>query len=134
MPVLPPVKLQQVDVRKPEAIETLLYALAHDVRRHRPGERAPLGERGRLSGSGAGQIPADEDLGAAVVVRHVECVEPRIGVLAERLAGGVRIERLAVALHVRDLPQAGEYPRHLEPGAELDARRAKRSAGHGGTG
>ena len=46
-------------------------------------------------------------------------------------AGGVRVERRAVALHVGDLPQSGEHARHLEPGPELDARRAKWSVGHG---
>jgi hypothetical protein len=65
------------------------------------------------------------------VVRHVERVEPGVRVFAERLAGGVRIERRPVALHVGDLPQAGEHPRYLEPGAELDTRRAKWSVGHG---
>ena len=131
VPVLPPVKLQQVDAREAKPLETLSDAVTNDLRRHRSGERAPLGERPRVSGAGLREIAAHEDLGAAVVVRHVERVEPRVGILAECLAGGVRIERPAVALHVGDLPQAGEHPRHLEPGRELDARRAKWSIGHG---
>ena len=76
------------------------------------------------------EIPGHQDLGAAIVVRHIEGVEPGIGVLAEREGAGVRIERLAVALHVGHLPQAGEHPRHVESGPELDARRAKWSVGH----
>jgi len=87
-----------------------------------------------VSARGTRQIPADEDLGAAVVVGHVEHVEPRVGVLAEREGSGVLIEGLAVSLHVGDLPQTSEHPRHLEPGPELDTRRAQRSSGHGGTG
>ena len=64
------------------------------------------------------------------MVRHVERVEPGVGVFAERLARGVRIERRAVTLHVGDLPQPGEHPRHLQSGPECEARRAKWSIGH----
>src|SRR5207249_1105630 len=84
MSVLPPVKLQQVDARKTQALEALLDTLANDLRRHRPGKRAPLGARGRVTAAAARQIPAYEDLGAAIMIRHVEGVEPRVGVLAER--------------------------------------------------
>jgi hypothetical protein len=132
MPVLPPVELQQVDARKPEPLETLADSFANNFLRHRPGKWAPLGERPGLAASGLREIPADEELGAAVVVGHVERVESRVGVLLEGPAGGIRIEWLAVALHVGDLPETSEHARHLEAGPELDARRAKGSVGHGG--
>jgi hypothetical protein len=130
MPVLPPVKLQQGDPRETEAVETLLHALGNDLRCHRPREWAPLGERGRVPAAGAREVAADEQLRAAVVVRHVEGVESRVGVLAQCLAGGIRVERRAVALHVGDLPEADEHARHLEPGCERDARRTTRSVNH----
>jgi hypothetical protein len=37
MPVLPPVKLQQIDARHAEAVEALLNTGANHVRCHRPG-------------------------------------------------------------------------------------------------
>ena len=84
---------------------------AHDLRRHRPGLRAPFGHGDRPpSPRIAREQPAGDQLGAAVVVGHVEGVEAvrGIGLRAHRRPLGV--ERRAVLLDVGDLPEAADQP------------------------
>ena len=73
----PPVELQQIDLLDAEPVEPLLHALAHDVCCHRSRLGAPFGEGERtlLALRIARQQPAGDDLGAAIVVGHVERVE-----------------------------------------------------------
>ena len=93
----PPVELQQVDLLHAEPVEPLLHAPAHDVRCHRPGLRAPFGEGERpfFLGRVAREQPPGDDLGAAVVVGHVERVEAGLGIGLQRVGAAFRIDRLA---------------------------------------
>jgi hypothetical protein len=67
----------------------------------------------------------------AVVIRHVERVEPGVGVLAERARRGIGIERRPVALHVGDLPQPVRTRGTSSPGASGSAG-GEVGGGHGG--
>ncbi len=118
----PPVKLQQLDRLDAEPFPAALDAFADDRARHRPRRRAPFGE-GDGRRVGARDRPAGDQLGAAVVIRHVERVEaaPRIG--EQRRGRGFAVEFAAVALHVGDLPQADDDARDFEIGRERRAGR-----------
>ena len=62
-------------------------------------------------------------LGAAVVVGHVEAVEAGLGIVGQWPPRPVGIEGAAVALHVGDLPQAGDDAADLEIGRQPDTGR-----------
>ena len=125
----PPVELKKVDALGLHPAARPIDGRAHHLRRHRPGSGAPLGEgRGPVAearpdaagGEHAVEMPGD-DLGAAVVVGHVEGVEAGRGIGRQLRRGALRVERLAVAFHVCDLPQAGDHAADGEPRRELDA-------------
>ena len=134
----PPVELQQVDGLHLHAPERTLDASAHDLGRHRPGCRAPFGERlrpgiragGEASGGDAAQVVASDHLGAAVVIGHVEGIEAGGGILGHRLGRGLGIEGAADTLHVGDLPKPGDDAADLEPGRQLDALGERRMSRH----
>ena len=121
----PPVELQEVDAVDAEPVEPLLHAGTHDGRSHRPGFRAPFGEGERPCGGGpvARQQPAGDQLGAAIVIGHVERVEAGGGIGFECIGTALRIERRAALFQIRDLPQAADQAAHGEPVAERDAVR-----------
>src|SRR5688572_1388109 len=64
---------------------------------------------------------AGNDFGAAIVVRHVECIEARLGIGLHLARQRQRIECASILLHVGDLPKAGEDAADLEIGCECDA-------------
>src|SRR6266481_8644815 len=121
----PPVELQQIDPLETHAIETSLNAGPHYRCCHRPRFRAPFGEGGWRLAAGcrhiaaAGQIEeaSRDDLGAAVMVGHVETVEACPGVIGHGCSGTRGIEGLAASLHIGDLPQPGNDAADLEAGA-----------------
>ena len=102
----PPVELQKVDSRDPEPVQPLLDPGTNGFRRHPAGRRAPLGEGQRVGTSL--QETRGDDLGAAVVIRHVERVKAAVGIVSEVIGDLVRVQTGTVALHVRDLPKAGQ--------------------------
>ena len=118
--VAPPVELHHVDPLAPEALERALDPGAHDRGRHRPRRRAPLGHdqrrRAALGGEDARRAPRHE-LGGAVVVRHVERIEPVARIGRQRLGRRIEVGR-ARALLIRHLPQAGDDPADGEAGRE----------------
>jgi hypothetical protein len=128
----PPMQLEQVDALDAQAGEAAADAGANDVRRHLARLGAPFGKhRGALAGRHALQQPARDLLGTAIMVGHVEGVEARVGVGAQGSRGAVEIERPAIALHVRHLPQPGDHAADGEPGSELaTVRPGGRVLGH----
>ena len=69
----------------------------------------------------AGQEPAGDQLCAAVVVGHVERVEARTGVFEHGRRSRLRVEELAAALHVGDLPEAADNAGDVESRRKRDA-------------
>ncbi len=123
----PPMELQEIDGRDAEAPQTELNADAHHVRRHRAGRRTPFGEddrsmrAGRLAAGEAGQEPSRDQLRAAVMVSHIESVEAHAGIFEHRRGSRLGVKRLAVALHVSDLPEPGYDAANVEFRRERDA-------------
>ena len=86
--VAPPVELHDVHRRQVEAAQRGFDAGADRVEGHVGGRGAPFGEDrgGRLARLAHGAVDhAGHDLGAAVVVGHVEGVEARAGIVQKRL-------------------------------------------------
>ncbi len=117
MPERPPVELQEIDLVRLEPVQG---ALDRGTRRL-PAVIGPGG--GHHLVKTAGRVPgrtctrpaassaveaAGDILGAAVMVRHVEGVEAGLGIGGKVGGGALLIELLAVALHVGDLPEAGD--------------------------
>ena len=78
--------------------------------------------RGALPTAGL-HAAAGDVLRAAVVVGHVEAVEAGRGIVGHGGGGGIEVEAAAVALHVGDLPEAGDDAADVETGGEGDAFR-----------
>ena len=123
----PPVKLQEVDGFDAEALAAALDALAHDLGRHRPRRRAPFGEGFDLAGR-ALHRPAGDEFRAAIVIGHVEGVEAALGIGQQGRRRRLAVQLAAAALHVGDLPEAGEEAGDREIGGKVYAGRV----GHGG--
>ena len=126
MLVHPPMQLKQVYFLGPEPLEAFLDRGTHGFRRHDARLRAPLGQHARLrvradiDGALAvalKQAPRDQ-LGAAVMVRHVEGVETGAGVVRHGIGRLIGLEQVAVPLHIRDLPQAGDNGADFKAGAK----------------
>ena len=127
----PPMELEEVDRLDAEAPQTLLDAGANDGGRHRPRLRAPFGEGDRAPAPGralARQEPAGDQFGRAIMVGHVERVEAVADIGGKVVRRLFRVERRAPALHVGDLPQAGDDSADREAGRELGPLRTR----HGG--
>ena len=77
----PPMELKKIDRFDAKSLAAALDALAHDLGVIAPRRRAPFGESGGahrpggLAARDARQKAARDELGAAVMVRHVESVE-----------------------------------------------------------
>ena len=131
MLIHPPMELQQVDALESHAGQAALDAGAHDRWRHGAGLGAPFGEGGGRLAAGAGDLAAPrqieeaagDDLGAAVVIGHVEAVEAGRGIAGHGRGTLVGIEGGAVALHIGDLPEAGDHAADLEIGREANTGR-----------
>jgi hypothetical protein len=124
----PPVELQEIDARHRQAIEAAPHGRAHDSRRHRAGHRAPFGEERRAAVAAAfeqAHAASGDVLRATVVVGHVEAVEAGVGIARHRRGRVVEIEGAAPALHVSNLPQAGD------DAADLEAGHKKKAFGNG---
>ncbi len=124
----PPMQLQQIDRGDAEAIQAAAHAGAHHLRRHRPRRGAPFGEHGRRRAARAGrrrarQKAAGDQLGAAVMVGHVEGVETGARVVEHGRGRRLDVERPGRALLVGHLPQAGDDAADLQIRGEADARR-----------
>ena len=118
----PPVELQEIHLAHAEPLQPLLDAGAHHLGRHRLRRRAPFGEGERpLRPAPPRQQPSGHQLGAAVVIGHVEGVEAGIGIGAERVGRPVEVERRAVLLHVGDLPETRQDAADGEVRGELEA-------------
>ena len=76
---------------------------------------------GGLARGDASQEPAGDQFRAAVVVGHVERVEARAGVFEHGRRSRLRVEELAAALHVGDLPEAADNARDVESRRKRDA-------------
>ena len=124
----PPMELKQVDLVDAEPVEPLLHALADDIGRHRPRLRAPFGEGGRalFAIRIARQKPAGDQFRAAVVIGHVERVEAGLRIGLERVGAKLGVERRAVLLEIRNLPEAADQAADGEPVAKDDAVRSFR--------
>ena len=103
----PPVELQEVEAGDAEAGEAFLDAGAHHLGGHRAGLGAPFGERD--AAPAAGEEAAGDELGAAVVVGHVEGVEAVADVGFQRVGAAVGVDGGSVLLEVGDLPEAADH-------------------------
>ena len=105
--VVPGVVLQQVELVRLQTIERALHCCFDSFLRNAARFRYPLGENldiiffCMLAGEDAGDV-----FGRAVVVGHVEGGETCSCIGLHILGGLVEVERLVVALHVGNLPQA----------------------------
>ena len=122
MPELPPVELQQVQAIDTQAFETLPDPGADHIRRHGARRGNPLRKdfrSCRCTFAESAEKAAGDQLGAAIVIRHVECIEPGSGVVGQRIGAGIGIERPAAALHVRDLPEAHHHAGNFETAGQF---------------
>src|SRR3954453_6865432 len=90
----PPMQLQKIDRLDAEPVETFGDAGPYDVGTHRPGNGAPLREgRGPdvLAAGGPPQELARYQFGAAVVVGHVESIEPGLRIFGHGVRGGASV-------------------------------------------
>ena len=111
----PPVELKKVDALDSKPGQPLFHPRPHHVACHRSGWRAPLREGARSRDATAGQQVAGDDLGAAIMVGHVEGVEPFRGVGGKPVGAGFRVDHLPVLFDIGDLPQPGQDARDLQP-------------------
>ena len=125
----PPMELQEIDRSHAKAPQAHLDAGAHDFRGHRAGRRTPFGKRDGPMGAGgfaprdAGQEPSRDQFRAAVMVGHVESVEARSGVFEQSRRSRLPVELIAIALHIGDLPEAGDNAAQIESRRKRDAIR-----------
>ncbi len=122
----PPVELQQIDLFDAEPVEPLLHPLADNVGGHRTRRGTPFceGERAFSALRIAGEHTAGDDLGAAVVIGHVERIEACFGISLQRVGAAFGIDRLARFLDVGDLPQAADEPADRQAVCKRDAVRS----------
>ena len=119
--VVPPMKLQQVDALHAQPLQPLVDTGLHALRRHGVGLGTPFGKGVRWWTAPVPQKTPGDQFGAAVVICHVEGVEPGVRVLGQTLCRSSGVQRPGVALHVGHLPQAGDEPRHMQVRCELYA-------------
>ena len=119
--IAPRMELQQIDPAGPKPLQRSLDRRTHVAERQRPRLRHPLREQlHRLRRARSFAQMARHDLGRPVVIGHVERGEAGVDVGAKRARGRLGVERAAVALHVGDLPQAGEHAGDGEIGGQRD--------------
>ena len=123
---LPPVELQQVQAIDTEALETLPDPGADHIRRHgaRPGNPLRKDFRScRCACVESAEKAAGDQLGAAIVIRHVERIEPGMRVVGQRIGAGIGIQRPAAAFHVRDLPEPDHHAGNIEAAGQFASLR-----------
>ena len=112
----PPMKLQQIDAFDAQPVEPILYTSADDLGCHRAGRGAPLGEcGGTVFGWISFKQMLGDDLGAAIVIGHVEGLKPVPGIGLQVVGGLDRIKVRAAAFHIGDLPKTGDNARDRQP-------------------
>ena len=128
----PPMQLQQVDPLDAQPVEAAADAGAHHLRRHRPRLGAPLGQHGRARPA----VPADGPGGGRRCPPHCRngrpCRRCRTRPRHSRAAPRPRASRSSgplVALHVGDLPQAGDHPADRRGRAASSWRSGRVTAG-----
>ncbi|MDZ7631071.1 MAG: hypothetical protein U5K74_06925 [Gemmatimonadaceae bacterium] len=67
-----------------------------------------------------GTMAAGDHLGRSVVIRHVEGREAGVDVWLHRGRRCIEVQRAAVALHVGNLPEAGDDARDAQVGRKVD--------------
>ena len=118
--VVPPVELHQVDALDSESAAPLIDPRLHARGRHLIGLGAPFGESVCGAGARLAQKLARDQLGAAVVVGHVEGIEPGLGIVGQVLDRWPDLEQASIALHVGHLPKAGDQSWDVQSGGQID--------------
>ncbi len=119
--IAPRMELQQIDPARPKPLQRPFDRRTDVVERQRPRLRHPLREQlhGMRRARTLAQM-ARHDLGRPVVIGHVERREAGVDVDAKGPRRGLGVKRAAVALHVGDLPQAGQHAGDGEIGGQRD--------------
>ena len=116
-------ELHQIDALDAQSPQAVPDPVAHDAGRHGTRRRAPFGESAHLAAPRPRQQTAHNVFGAAVMVGHVERVEPGGSVVGKRCGRLVGVQQLSAALHIGNLPQTRQQTRDLKAGRDFDARR-----------
>ena len=123
-------ELQKIDAVDAHAVERTLHAFPHDLAGDWHGSVwHPFGESLDRAACVRLQEVARNQLRAAVMVGHVEACQPLLDVALHGGGSSRWIDRLATALHVRDLPQARHGPADGEAGRQFDALELLRRVG-----
>ena len=121
----PPMELQQVDAGGLQTVQRALHAFAHDGGAHGTWRWAPFGKGMHAWLRFGGQQRAGNDLGRAVVVRHVKGIKALRGIGRQVGCALHRVQQSPAALHVRHLPQAGDDARDFQARCQQRARWAQ---------